>query len=102
MTQITNYKLFVPSDSLLSILGDCYDIVDWNILGCKLGVSEAELYRIRVDEPNELSRQKEMFSRWIDSGHASWRGLVDALLYPPLKANRVARDIATRHPVKHD
>ena len=76
----------------------CYDILDWNILGCKLGVSEAELYRIRVDEPNELSRQKEMFSRWIDSGHASWRGLVDALLYPPLKANRVARDIATRYP----
>ncbi len=94
--------MFVPSDSLLSVLGDCYDIVDWSILGLQLGVSKAELYRIRVDEPNELSRQMEMFSRWIDSGHASWRGLVDALLYPPLKASRVARDIATRHPVKLD
>ena len=94
--------MFIPSDSLLSVLGDCYDIVDWKILGLKLGVTKAELYRIREDKLDELSRQKEMFSRWIDSGHASWRGLVDALLYPPLKANRVARDIATRHPVKHN
>ena len=58
---------------------------------------EADLERIQRDEHSELLRQKAMLSRWISSGNASWRGLVDALLFPPLKAEGVAKAIAKKY-----
>ena len=92
--------LFIILGDLLSVLGECYEIVEWKILGNKLGISEADLLRIEVDEPRELLRQKAMLSKWISSGSASWRCLVEALLYPPLRAERVARAIADKHPIQ--
>ena len=86
---------------LLAVLSECYHIVEWKILGCELGVAEADLHRINVDEPTELSRQKAMFLRWFSSGSASWRCLVEALLYPPLNAGATAEAIAARHQSTH-
>ena len=82
----------------MSVLGECYEIVDWKILGNRLGISMADLQRIKVDESCELLRQMTMLSKWISSGSASWRCLAEALLYPPLRAERVARAIADKHP----
>ena len=84
-------------NDLLAVLSECNHIVEWKILGCKLGVTEAELHRITVDEPTELSRHKAMFWRWISSGNASWRCLVEALQYPPLNAGGTAKAIAATH-----
>ena len=85
------------SDALLPALGECYEVVEWKVLGGALGVCEADLERIQRDEPSELLRQKAMLSRWISSGNASWRGLVDALLFPPLKAEGVAKAISKKY-----
>ena len=65
----------------MSALGECCEIVEWKILGNKLGISEADLLRIEVDEPRELLRQKTMLFKWISSGSASWRCLIEALVY---------------------
>ena len=89
-----------PSDSLVAVMEECSSISAWKVLGPKLGLDIADIDRIEKDEKTELSRQQAMFIRWIDTGSASWRGLADALIKPPLKANRVAKNIAIRHPVK--
>ena len=91
--------IFLLSDAILPVLCECYDVVQWKILGSALGITEAVLYRIDVDKPNELLRLQAALLEWLSAGSASWRGLVNALLYSPLKATSVARTIAENHPV---
>ena len=79
------------------VLGECYDVTDWEILGISLSINKAVLERIKEDESKALRRQMAMFEEWINSGEASWRNLVKALLYPPLKAEDVAKVIADNH-----
>ena len=92
--------ILLLSDAILPVLGECFDhVVQWKILGSALGITEANLYRIDVDQPNELLRLQAALLEWLSAGSASWRGLVNALLYPPLKATSVARIIAEKYPV---
>ncbi len=70
------------------------------MFGLALGISKAELDRIDMDErgpEKSLGCQLEMFAKWLDHGEATWRGLVQALLYPPLNARHVARAVAENH-----
>ena len=83
---------------LTLVLGECYEVSDWRIFGVALGISEAELDRIHMDELGKSLRcQKAMFAKWLDHYEATWRGLVQALLYPPLNARHVARAVAEKH-----
>ena len=93
------HLLFILGD-LLESLKECYRVVDWMILGHVLGICEAELERIQDDERRALRCQKAMLSKWIDSGRASWRGLVNALLYPPLGTEEIAKRVAENHPLQ--
>ena len=93
------YHLLFILDDLLESLKECYEVIDWMILGLALGICEAELKRIQEDERLALRCQKAMLSKWIDSGKASWRGLVNGLLCPPLKAEEVAKSVAENHPL---
>ena len=79
------------------VLKECYEVTDWEILGIALGINKAVLERIKEDESKALRRQMAMFEEWINTGEASWRNLVRALLYPPLKAEDVARVVADNH-----
>ncbi len=81
------------------VLCECYEVTEWEILGITLGINKAVLERIKEDESKAIHRQKAMFVEWINTGEASWRNLVKALLCPPLKANDVAKVIADNHKV---
>ena len=83
---------------LALVLGECYEVSDWRIFGLALGISETELDIIDMDERGKCLRcQKAMFAKWLDHGEATWRGLVQSLLYPPLNARHVARAVAEKH-----
>ena len=84
---------------MVSLLCECDEVEEWKILGQNLGISEADLEKIEVDESRLLRKKIKIFSRWISSGRASWKALVDALLLPPLKAEHVAKAIANEHTV---
>ncbi len=97
---LTNHFHFLfPDVHLVMVLGECYEVTDWEILGIALGINKAVLERIKEDESKALYRQKAMFEEWINTGEACWRNLVKALLYPPLKANDIAKVIADNHKV---
>ena len=85
---------------LTSVLSECYDVTDWKMFGLALGISKAKLDRIDKDEQGpekSLRCLQEMLAKWLDHGEATWRGLVQSLLYPPLKARHVARAVAEKH-----
>ena len=84
---------------MVPALEECKDIVEWKILGCKLGVGEANLVRIQRDEPTELLRLKAVLSQWISSGSATWKSLASVLLSPLLNAKDVAQSIANKHTI---
>ena len=79
------------------VLGECFVVTDWETLGIALKINKADLERIKKDESKAIHCQTAMFEEWINTGEASWRNLVKALLYPPLKAEDVAKVIADNH-----
>ena len=91
--------LLIVLDDLVPTLVECKGIMEWEILGCMLGVSEADLTRIQRDKPTELLRLKAVLSQWISSGNATWKSLASALLSPLLNAKAVAQSIANKHPI---
>ena len=83
---------------LALVLGECYDVTDWKMFGLALGISEADRNRIEDDERGKsLQCLQKMLTKWLDHGEATWRGLVQSLLYPPLNARHVARAVAEKH-----
>ena len=92
------FLMFCLDTHLALVLGECYEVSDWRIFGLALGISEAELDIIDIDERGKcLQCQKTMFAKWLDHYEATWRGLVQSLLYPPLNARHVARAVAEKH-----
>ena len=80
------------------VFQECYGVSKWRVLGVALGITLTDLDRIRENESNADDRQLAMFARWFNTGQASWRNLVKGLLYPPLKAQDIAKDVASNHP----
>ena len=70
------------------------------MFGLALGISKAEVDRIDMDvqgPEKSLRCQLEVLTKWLDHYEATWRGLVQALLCPPLDARHVARAVAEKH-----
>ena len=59
------------------------------MFGVALGISEAELDRVdNFDERGKyLHCQTAMLAKWLDHYEATWRGLVQSLLYPLLNTD---------------
>ena len=65
----------------------------------ELGVDIPSLERIKKDHEESLDCQRKMITEWLDSGKASWRGLVRGLTSPLLiNYHHVAVRIAKAHP----
>ena len=75
------------------------DVTDWVSLGLALGLSPPELDRVGRDGYDERERQRRMVSLWLDTGTASWKGLVIALLNPIVKKEELAKRISEQHPL---
>ena len=92
---------------IVPVLTAVNEVTDWYNLGLKLGIPHHQLERIRKGVHDENDRQCNMISAWLDTGHASWSSLVDALKSPlksPLIKTEVevAEQIIKAHPRKYD
>ena len=92
---------------IVPVLTAVNELTDWYNLGLKLGIPHHQLERIRKGGYDENDRQCNMISTWLDTGHASWSSLVDALKSPlkgPLIKTEVevAEQIIKDHPCKYD
>ncbi len=84
---------------MVGVLGSIIKVHDWMSLGLLLKLPLYELEGIRRDGYYERDRLQMMVSQWLDSGTASWRALVQALLDPLLNEEELARRISEEHPL---
>ncbi len=73
-------------------------ITDWSTLALILGIKQSVLERIKIDGKDEMDRIKKMVMEWLDSGTASWNGLLLALNNPLVKQNDLATKLSKEHP----
>lgn len=78
-------------------MGATIEVNDWFTLGLLLGIAADELERIDIDGHNTREKQRKMVSRWLDTGTASWKCLVEALLNPLVDKLEVAKAICEQH-----
>ena len=70
-------------------------VTNWEILGGKLGVSSAELERIKEDEKKAINRLKATIGEWHKNQKvACWEDIVRALEDPAVGHRRLAHQIA--------
>ena len=75
------------------------DITDWSVLALLLGLSAADLQRIQLNHPTAVQLQHQaIIRRWLDSGEATWSGLIKALRDPLVNKGAVADKIMKQHP----
>ena len=74
------------------------EITDWSTLALILGIKQSVSERIKRDGYDEMDRIKKMVMEWLDSGTASWNGLVLALNNPLVKRNDLAKKLSEEHP----
>ena len=83
------------------MLTETQNIADWNILSLLLGVEDADVQRIKQDNPGEsLDQQNAIIKAWLNKGSASWAILVAALRDSLIKRGADANRIAKAHPSK--
>ena len=83
---------------MIAVLRATCDIPDWFVLASLLGVSSADVERIRSDVHGALNQQKAIIKKWLDLGEASWAILVSALRDNLVEKVATANAIAKQHP----
>ena len=99
---LKNNLLLIIVDDTIPVLEAIIEVTDWYSLGLKLGIPHHQLERIRIDGHNENARQRNMIISWLETGHASWSSLVEALKSPLIKKEMIAKQIIKAHPCKYD
>ena len=87
------------SGDLVHVLEAIISVNDWHSLGLALGMEKYWLDMIDIDHRTVLDCRKAMISRWLDTGDASWSGIVRALSSPLVGKEGLARRIADQHSV---
>ena len=91
----------MTAGDLLAVMNATDTISDWYTLGLTLGIHSHVLDIITMDKSTVLSRQCSMLRHWLDTGHASWMMLVDALRNPLISKDGLAEEIARNHPCEY-
>ena len=99
---LKNNLLLIIVDDIVPVLEAIIEVTDWFSLGLKLGIPYHQLERIKIDGHNENARQRNMILSWLETGHASWSSLVEALKSPLIKKEEIAEQIIKAHPRKYD
>lgn len=94
---IVDYYFFIEND-LIKVLTAVNDITDWSFLGLLLGLKEAQLKRITIDERTSSEREKEIVQEWFQTDKASWAMLASALKHERIQRYDIAAQITKEHP----
>ena len=86
------------SSDLVPVLEAVHDVVNWQYLGLTLGLEKSQLDIMDRNCRGIVEDcRKEMISRWLHTGNASWRALVRALSSPLVGKRDLAMKIAAEH-----
>ena len=81
------------------MLRETKNIPDWDTLFFLLGVEDADMQRIKQDNPGaSLKQQREVIRVWLNKGSATWAMLVGALRDSLIERGSDADRIAKAHP----
>ena len=97
---VTLFSSTIAEDDLIHVLHSVEPVSDWFSLGLALGLPRSSLKRVKEDENSVTSRLRETVSLWLDTGDASWKSLVQALLDPLVNKRDIAQSICERHPLR--
>ena len=96
----TFFIIPVADDNLVPILKAVVTVNEWHSLGLELGLKKDALDRVEIEKKgNVLHCQKKMVSQWLDTGKATWRSLVEALMSPLVGKEGLANELAKEHSV---
>ena len=85
---------------MIHVLHSVKPVTDWFSLGLALGLKRHELERVDRNEYDEIAKLSKTMSLWLDTGDASWKSLVQALLDPLVNKGDIAQSICERHPLR--
>ena len=100
ISNIVSCFIIIAEEDLIHILRSVMSVTDWFSLGLALGLPCSSLKRVKKDENDVTSRLRETLSLWLDTGDASWKSLVQALLDPVVNKKDIAQSICEQHPLK--
>ena len=83
----------------MCVLRSVIEVTDWMRLGLSLQLPPHELDRIKRNWNDETDRLQNVVSLWLDTGNASWRALVVALIDPLMNKVELALRISKEHPL---
>ena len=72
-------------------------LVEWKAVGLMLGIHDGILESIQHSHSSSQECQHAMLECWINTGHAYWSTLVEALRSPLLGEEDIADEITKRY-----
>ena len=77
------------------------DVTNWNMLSLLLGVDDADVERIKLNNPGQAyDQQQGILKAWLDNGNASWAILVSALRDKMVGRGAIGNTIAKEHSIE--
>ena len=81
------------------LLEDTFDAqTKWRFIGLHLGLTQAMLSAIKVNNPSSEEQYTEMLLRWIMGGTATVKRLIDALEANTVQMNGIAKKLREKYP----
>ena len=92
--------IFIAGPNLTDLLKATISVTaNWKNLGLLLGLQSFELDVINSTNKGDVNDcQRDMITKWLNTGDASWRALVRALASPLVGKRGLAMSIAAEHP----
>ena len=88
-------------ETVLKVLKETQNIADWGTLSLLLGIDNADVQRIRQNNPGaSFNQQTAIIMAWLNKGKASWAALISALRSDLIGRGADANRIARAHPSK--
>lgn len=76
------------------LLEDTFDArTKWRFIGLCLGLTQPMLSAIKCNNPSSEDQYTEMLSRWINTGTATLKSLIDALDGNTVQMNNIAKTL---------
>ena len=94
-----------PAAGLALTLADIAHVVEelcsamdkWHKIGIQVGLSERDLKSIETNYPRHDDRLREVISKWVSGGKATWGTVIEALKSPMVSELQLAEKLKLKH-----
>ena len=86
-------------EDIAHVVEDLCPVMDkWHNIGIQVGLPERDLKSIETNYPRPDDRLREMVSKWLSGGQASWDALIEALKSRTVSEVHLAEKLKLKHP----